>query len=206
MTRRDLMKTALEQALARKRAEALARIQALDPAQLAADEARWAERSARSARAKDAQRSGQRTPRPRDRNPAPRPTRLWAKSIGCEAMGDTRLTMGARAALVLIRALASLGERISKAGLAKLLGVAPRTVQRYLAQLRAWGYIRTRLIANAIGWIVAQAVEVTEKVLPPHWRAVGPQSRRSQGETTLSPSESKWLSETGRFALSGGGA
>jgi hypothetical protein len=191
MTRRDLMNTALEQALARKRAEALARIQALDPAQLAADEARWAERSARAARAKEAQRSGQRTPRPRDQNPAPRPTRLWAKSLSCAAMGDTCLTMGARAALVLIRALTALGERISKAGLAKLLGVAPRTVQRYLAVLRERGYIRTRLIANALGWIVAQAVEITDTVLPPHERparpsllaAIAPQRRRIQGET-----------------------
>ena len=211
MTRRDLMKAALDQALARHRAESLAKVRAMDPAQLAAEEARWTESARRSQRAKDAQRLGQRTARPRDQNPAPRPSRLWAKSLSCEAMGDTRLSMGARTALVVIRALTALGERISKAGLAKLLGVAPRTVQRYLAQLRASGYIRTRLIANAIGWIVAQAVEVTDAVLPPHWRAVWPwasgsigrKSRRTQGETGPSPSESPGITKPGRFALSG---
>ena len=114
--------------------------------------------------------------------------------------------MGARVALQTIRALTAREKRVSRNGLALTLGVHARTAQRYLAELRQWGYIRTRLIANRMGWVMAQLIEITEMVLPSHHRprlaptmADGlarclsvPENGGRQGETTLSPSKSKY--------------
>ena len=214
---RDAMRAALAAATAKKRAEFMARQRPMTPAEMEAFENRCRKRAERALRAKDAQRTGQRTSRARADNPAPADSGMWSKAMSLRSAADTRLTMGARVALQVIRALTARRARISRNGLAVVLGVCARTAQRYLSQLRELGYIRTRLIANRGGWVVAQVIEITEKVLPRHHRpsvaatlADGlarvwstPESRRNQGETVLSPCKTEELHITGRKGFDG---
>ncbi len=214
---RKTMRAALAAAIAKKRAEQAARIRPMTPVEAAAFETRWRERTERAMRAKEAQREQRRTKRARHDNPMPTATGMWAKAMSLQAATDTRLTMGARVALQVIRALSARCKRISRNGLAVTLGVHPRTAQRYLSELRERGYIRTRLIANRLGWVVAQVIEITERVLPKHHRprtaeslADGiaramstPESRRNQGETVLSPCKTKELHILGNMGRSG---
>jgi hypothetical protein len=74
--------------------------------------------------------------------------------------------MGARACLGLIFALSQKKEMITKAGLAALLGVSTRTIQRYLGVLEDRGYISRDLIHSASGWVLGQMISVMLKVLP----------------------------------------
>ncbi|EPY00701.1 helix-turn-helix domain-containing protein [Magnetospirillum fulvum] len=205
MTSDSPMRAALAAAVAQKRAACAARAAELSPAEAEAFEKTWRARAERAARAKAARTEQRRTRRARDDNPGPTPSRLWAKAVSCDAARDRRLTMGARTALLIIRALTAKGSRISRNGLAVALGVCVRTIQRYLAELRKHGYIRTRLICNRIGWVIAQAIEITERVLPHHFRprlaasladglarCLGvSESRRTPGATVLSSSQSR---------------
>lgn len=160
----------LARANAKFRAEQAARLRPMTEQEREAFEVHWQQRTERALRAKEAQKAKKRTIRARSDNPAPAVTGAWAKAMSLQAAMDTRLTMGARVALQVIRALTARAKRVSRSGLAVALGVHPRTAQRYLSELRERGYIRTRLIANKIGWFVAQVIEITEKVLPKHHR------------------------------------
>jgi DNA-binding transcriptional regulator YhcF (GntR family) len=200
-TTRQMLQAALAAAIAKKRTETEARWRPMSPAETEALETYWQKRTVRAMRAKEAQREKRVAVRARGDNPAPTPTGMWAKAMSLQAATDTRLTMGARVALQVIRALSARCKRISRNGLAVTLGVHPRTAQRYLSELRERGYIRTRLIANRLGWVVAQVIEITERVLPKHHqprtaesladgisRAMSTrETRRNQGETALSP-------------------
>jgi hypothetical protein len=210
---RQMVQAALAAAIAKKRAEQEAGRRRMKPAEIEALETYWRERTERSMRAKEAQREKRRTKLARADNPAPAPTGMWAKAMSLHAAADTRLTMGARVALQAIRALTARSKRISRNGLAVTLGVHSRTAQRYISELRDRGYIRTKLIANRLGWVVAQVIEITERVLPKHHRpnvaaslADGvarclstPESRRNQGETVLSPCKTKELHIPGKM-------
>lgn len=206
LTPRQMMQRALAVAIAKTRAAQAAKYRPMKPSEQEAFERYWCARTERSLRAKDAQKEKRRAARSRDGNDAPVQSGMWSKSMSCDAAGDTRLTMGARVALQIIRALTARGLRVSRSGLAVKLGVHPRSAQRYLAELRQCGYIRTRLIVNRLGWVIGQAIEITEKVLPKHHRpriaaniADGlarcmstRESPGSQGETDRSPSKSKY--------------
>lgn len=209
---RQMMQAALAASIAKTKTEQTARQRKMTPEQIEAFEAHWQRRTERAMRAKEAQREKKVARRSRDGNRAPAATKLWAKAMSLQAAIDTRLTMGARVALQAIRSLTARAKRVSRNGLAVLLGVHPRTAQRYLAELRQQGYIRTRLIANRLGWVIAQLIEVTEKTLPKHHRprvaatmADGlarcsiPESGGRQGETELPPCESNYLTRTGRM-------
>lgn len=212
---RQQMQAALAAAIARTKADQVARRRDMTPDQLEAFEAYWQRRTERAMRAKEAQKERRQARRARDSNPAPPLTKIWAKAMSLQAAVDTRLTMGARVALQAIRAFTAREKRVSRSGLAVLLGVHPRTAQRYLAELRRHGYIRTRLIANRLGWVIAQLIEVTELVLPRHHRpntaatmADGLQrclSRREsgerQGETGSPPCKSEYQTITGKEAV-----
>lgn len=203
---RQKMQAALAAAAGKFRAAQAAEQRQMSPAQQEAFESYWTQRTERAMRAKEAQKEKRQAKRTRDENRAPAATKLWAKAMSLQAAIDTRLSMGARVALQAIRALTAREKRVSRNGLAVTLGVHPRTAQRYLAELRQWGYIRTRLLANRMGWVVAQIIEITEKVMPKHHRprfaatmADGlarclsvPENGGSQGETGLSPSKSKY--------------
>ena len=202
MTPRQRRQAALAASVAKSQAEWAAKNPPPSPEQMAQFEEGWQRRTERAMRAKEARREKRRAKRPRDENPAPVATKLWAKAMSLQAATDIRLTMGARVALQAIRSLTARAKRVSRNGLAVLLGVSSRTAQRYLAELRLRGYIRTRLIANRLGWVIAQLIEVTEKVLPLHHREkIAPtmadglarciENGGRQGETALSPSKTK---------------
>lgn len=219
---RARLQAALAVAIGRKHAEDEARRRPMSATEHLAWEEHWRKRTERALRAKQAHKEQRRTKRCRDDNPAPTQSKMWAKPMSCDAVGDTRLTMGARAALQVIRALTARKKRVSRNGLAVKMGVCARTAQRYLSQLRQYGYIRTRLIANRAGWVIAQVIEITELVLPKHHRsrvatniADGvarcfrtAESRRDQGETVLPPcktEEINLLKEPGGFSVAATG-
>lgn len=75
---RQRMLAALAAANARWRAEQEGRRRPMSPAELAAFEAHWRERTLRALRAKEAQREKRRTRRAQADNPAPADTGMWA--------------------------------------------------------------------------------------------------------------------------------
>ncbi len=197
---RERMQAALAAAVATKRAHA---------AQVPPDQqvAFWVEQEARhkrAIRAHQAQRDGRRTPKPHRRTsaPTPAPSKMWCKAISLDAARDQRLSMGARMALSMIRALLEAGRPISRAGLAALMGVSARTAQRYISQLRAYGYITTRLIHTAAGWVLGQMIELAAKVLP-YFMREPPRISGNRGETVTTPNNSKPLIIGGRLRPTG---
>src|SRR5512144_1722084 len=129
-------------------------------------------RSERRQRALDAYRAKARTRRPRMDRPAPKDSRQYAPAMATTAVRDQRLVMGARACLQLIRALIgrAASRLITKAVLARALGVSIRTIQRYLSAARALGYITTMAVFDAAGRQIGQRISITEK-LRPYWEA-----------------------------------
>lgn len=187
---RERVKAMLAATLAAKRAKGVQ----LPPDQ---EQAFWKEQEVRHQRAtcaRKAQRDGRRTPRPPSRASAPPPSqnKMWCKAISLDAGRDQRLSMGARLAVEFIRALLETGKPITRVGLAALMGVSARTAQRYISQLRHYGYITTRLLQTASGWVIGQMVELAAKVLPYFMRG-SLEIRRSQGETVPPPNNSTSL-------------
>lgn len=128
---------------------------------------RFAQQAQRSAKAKAAQQCGKRAPRPKRASaPYPSESKMFFPAMAADAARDTGLSMGARTCLGFILALSQKKEMITKAGLAALLGVSIRTVQRYLSALEERGYISRDLVHSAVGWIVGQIIKITAKVLP----------------------------------------
>lgn len=128
---------------------------------------RFVQQAQRSARAKAAQKIGQRTPKPkRAKAAAPQKSRMFIPDMAADAFRDARLSNGAKACLGLIHALAKQRQPVSRAGLAALLNKSIRQVQRYLAELDAYGYIVRELVHSISGWITGQIISITSKVLP----------------------------------------
>ncbi len=127
----------------------------------------WEERTARALRAKEARGIRNASPPKRASRPEPRPSKLYAPEMECDAARDVRLVHGAARCFQLIYALQR-GQlpRPTKRWLAEQLGVCTRTVQRYLKQLRLLGYITVDEIRTATGWMIGQIVRTTRKALP----------------------------------------
>src|SRR5512143_3766500 len=142
-------------------------------------------RCERRQRALDAYRAKARTRRPRRDRPAPKDSRQYAPAMATTAVRDGRLVMGARACLQLIRALIgrAASRLITKAVLARTLGVSMRTIQRYLSAARTLGYITTMAVFDATGRQIGQRISITEK-LRPYWEAA--KSSMGLGETGVS--------------------
>ncbi|MBO0906175.1 helix-turn-helix domain-containing protein [Jiella sonneratiae] len=106
--------------------------------------------------------------RPRHSRPAPRPSRQYANHIATTAMRDDRLTPGAKALLVVLRARCGKGRvtEAAKATLAATMSRSSRTVRRYLLDLERLGYIATRIRTCARGLHTGLVITLTEKVLP----------------------------------------
>lgn len=172
-------------------------IQASQAGGVTDDERRmWEERTVRAQRAMDAQREGRRTRRARADRPPPPASRLYAPDMSCDAARDARLPAGAVRCLQIIQALQKGQQpRPTKTWLAAQLAVSTRTVQRYLADLRQYGYIATNLIANAAGWVIGQVVRVTNAVLP-FFRRFSDKKPRKLGETIMSPIQIPTVSES----------
>lgn len=124
---------------------------------------------ARRHRARQAHETGARTRDPRENRPAPEPSRQWCRELDTTAARDDRLTHGAKVLLTII--VAEIGDHasrvLSKPYLAKRMNRSARTIQRYLAQLRQYGYLAPlEAIRSRAGWITGQRVRVMPRVRP----------------------------------------
>ena len=101
-------------------------------------------------------------------NPAPLETRQYGTDYSTEAARDTRLSMGAKALLQIIRARCGKGHRtaFTKGTMANVIGRSVRTVQRYVAELQRFGYIKTEIRRGWGGLHSGLNVWITEKVRP----------------------------------------
>jgi hypothetical protein len=109
------------------------------------------------------------SPPNRWRNAEPKQNRQYANPMSTEAMHDSRLTMGARALLVELRARCGKGiyTEATKYGLALALNRSTRTIQRYLKDLIQFGYIVTQTRADAATRLyTGLRIKLTEKVTP----------------------------------------
>lgn len=136
-------------------------------------------------------------------DPEPRESRQYANHMTTTAARDTRLTPQAKALLQIIRARCGNGleTATTKETLAKTIGRHARSIQRYIRELVAFGYIETQTRKNSIGAHTGMIVRLCEKVLPfwKDFRALGvwlqeqagdPKKRQLldfKGETDLSP-------------------
>ncbi len=129
-----------------------------------------------------------RRPRPAPRarpEPKPRPARLdrlpprwsrrYAKAMSTRVICDTRLTDGARALAVLIRAEAgNAGEfETTKLYLALEIGRSVRTIRRRLIELEALGYIEVDRPLSALGTNTGLLIRITD-LLRAHYELVIP--------------------------------
>ncbi|MBP0617680.1 helix-turn-helix domain-containing protein [Jiella sp. KSK16Y-1] len=106
--------------------------------------------------------------RPRALRPAPRASRQYANAIATTAMRDDRLTPGAKALLVVLRARCGKGRvtAAAKATLAATMHRSSRTIRRYLIDLERFGYIASRIRKTARGFHTGLVITLTDKVLP----------------------------------------
>ena len=108
------------------------------------------------------------TPRPRHQRPAPNPSRQYANPISTEAMRDDRLTAGAKALLVVLRARCGKGRFTDtcKTTLGAVISRSARTIGRYLSDLIRWGYVVVQTRLGPRGVHTGLVIEITDKVLP----------------------------------------
>lgn len=102
-------------------------------------------------------------------NAEPRQSRQYANAMSTEAMHDSRLSMGAKALLVELRARCGKGIHMeaTKYALALALNRSTRTIQRYLSDLARFGYIITQTrVSRATGLYTGLRVKISEKVTP----------------------------------------
>lgn len=101
-------------------------------------------------------------------NQAPPESRQYGADYSTEAARDTRLTMGAKALLQLIRARCgrTMQTAFTKGTMANLIGRSTRTVQRYIAELERFGYIKTEIRRGWGGLHSGLIVMISEKVRP----------------------------------------
>ena len=107
-------------------------------------------------------------PRPRHSRPAPNASRQYANPMATTALRDDRLTPGARALLVVLRARCGKGRRTeaAKGTLAAIMSRSTRTIRRYLGDLERFGYIVTEIRRTARGFHTGLVIELTEAVMP----------------------------------------
>ena len=127
------------------------------------------DRQARRDRARAAQQQGKRARDPRANRPPPDDSRQYIQELDSTAMRDDRLTPQAKACLAII--VAEIGNQpsrlLSKSYLARRLSRSPRTVQRYLGQLRRYGYLApAELVRSRKGWIKGQRIRAMPRVRP----------------------------------------
>lgn len=101
-------------------------------------------------------------------NSPPPETRQYGTDYSTEAARDTRLSMGAKALLQIIRARCGKGHKtaFTKATIGNMIGRSARTVQRYVAELQRFGYIKTETRRGWGGLHSGLIVWITEKVRP----------------------------------------
>lgn len=144
---------------------------ATTPKEMADREEFWRQQHAKAARqavARESQRLGLRTPRPkREMESPPRRDRRWIRSMAARAMRDRRLTSSARVVLALVVGRVGFApeRRMTKAMIAKDTGFSRRTVQRALGQLTLFGYISRRLATGARGMVTGMIVALTAVTL-----------------------------------------
>jgi hypothetical protein len=137
-------------------------------------------------------------PRPRpvrlDRLP-PRRSRQYAKGMSTLVIRDTRLTDGARALAVLIRAEAGkAGEFVTtKLYLANRMGCSVRTIRRRLIELEALGYIEVHRPLSALGTNLGLRIVITD-LMRPFFELVIP------GVTGMAPTKSFMKKKASRGA------
>lgn len=157
-----------------------------------------ARHEARSARAKAS--SGNTRRDPRAERSAPDDSRQWCREMATTAFRDDRLTPGAKALLAIIVAetgdYEASGRMLNKGYLARRIGRSTRTIQRYLAQLRRYGYIAAQVIATRAGWCIGQVIRALPLVRP-FWHPHNARGRRIQGETELTPTKPYGLKTNG---------
>lgn len=134
------------------------------------DDEHKADHAANMARRERARASvGTKAPEPeRFANHAPPETRQYGGDYSTEAARDTRLSMGAKALLQVIRARCGKGFQTSftKGTMANMIGRSTRTIQRYLAELERFEYIKTTIRRGWGGLHSGLIVMITEKVRP----------------------------------------
>ena len=172
----------LAAALAAKRAQQRAIVEA-------APEPDWeglASKAARTQKAMDAQKSGQRTRTPRANRPAPTPTRYYAQPLSTDPACDERLTGTAVRVLMILRSRLMTGASTMKAALAAAVKVSERTIQRALGCLEDAGYITREAIRTSKGWQIGQKIRLLGAALPPFLREKA-KNLGFLGETVPSP-------------------
>jgi len=105
----------------------------------------------------------------RHSRPAPRESRQYAGAMATTAARDDRLTPQAKACLQLIRAWCGNTGWFNTCviSLCRELSRSLRSVQRYMAELKQFGYIRTEIRHNARGADIGVKVAlIVETVLP----------------------------------------
>lgn len=153
-------------------------------------EADQRQRSERSQRARQSRQDGRRTQDPRADRPAPDDSRQWCREMDTTAFRDDRLTMGAKALLAVIVAecgdYESTGRMLAKDYLSRRINRSARTVQRYLAQLRRFGYLAAEAVTNRAGWIIGQVLRPMPQCRP-FWHPSRRRLAMFQGETKATP-------------------
>lgn len=119
---------------------------------------------------------------------APRSSRQYAEAMSTRAARDDRLTPNAKALLQLLVARTGKGEvtTATKAALGYHLTRSARTIQRYLGDLRRYGYIETEHRKDGRGFDTGLVIRVTELARPFYKCAA---------------QLADWLFETGRDAI-----
>jgi hypothetical protein len=124
-------------------------------------------------------------PGTRSTRPPPRPSRQYARAISTELVRDQRLTQGARNLGVLLRACCGRdGDgRSTRPYLAAQLGVTVRSVARWLAELRSFGYVVADRATDHTGRTAGLYVIILDPMLP-SWE-------RGEGDSAVSPLRAK---------------
>ncbi len=113
----------------------------------------------------------------RHERPAPRESKQFSKAMATTAARDDRLTPQSKALLQIITARTGNGRSTdtTKTTLGRVLNRCPRSIQRYIAELIKFGYIRTQRLKSArSGLYVAMRIWIMNKVLPA-FKAQNPQ-------------------------------
>jgi hypothetical protein len=156
---------------------------------------------ARSQRARAAQASGARHDDPRANRPAPRPSKQWCQAINTRVAADDRLSQGAKNCLVfIVSEIGNRGQRIlCNSYLGYLMSRSPRTVQRYIAQLKKYGYIKAVELHCQRGMTTGREISVVASAVRPFWhpevraelaaKSITTQTLENLGTTKMSPTK-----------------
>lgn len=99
----------------------------------------------------------------------PQSTKQYSKPMSTQAARDDRLTPQSKALLQLIVARTGRGRSTdtTKTTLGILLNRCPRSIQRYIAELIKFGYIRTQVLkSRRTGFFVGMRIWIMNSVLP----------------------------------------